>query len=116
MEATVTAILTRCRACKLERVAPRNPDVDLQAYVDATKDEVPNGDRAFVPCIVTQRQLNLHDVVRTWGVPPFGFGLVVAKSDEAVTVRWRDPVEGDGETTYPQEKYAGHFLRIEEDL
>ena len=108
----MTTVLTRCPACGLERTRPRDPNVDLQRYVDY------GDERVDVPCVVTIRQLNLHDVVSTWGVAPYGYGLVTAKTDDSVTIRWVDPVDGNEERTYSvqRRKRGDHFLRIEVDL
>lgn len=117
MPGTTTVTYT-CPACKLARTEPRNAAVDLKRYIERAATE-PNTEAAgMVPCVVTARQLQLHDVVRTWGVAPFGFGVVIDKTEHQVVVRWEDPVDGADSTVYPIERGArsGHFLRIEADL
>lgn len=92
-----------CRACK--RTLPvRELGADLGAYVDL--DESP------VPCIVTRRQMRLGDVVRTWGIAPFGYGQVIVLGEDGILVRWVDPTDGDGDKLYPRSG-RGHFLRID---
>lgn len=103
-----------CPACKLVREKPRPSEVDLTKYLALPE--------APVPCIVTTRQIQLHDVVQTWGQPPYGYGVVIEKTSDHAIVLWNDPGDEGGtpvrQTTYliALGQKVGHLKRIEVDL